>query len=162
ALAVLLAAILSLAEIRRTLGPLGKLLEATRRVGERDFSTAVDVHSHDELGALATMFNATTARLGGQFTALLTLSEIDQAILSRLDLERIIETVVVRMRDIVPADFVSIAIVDRNAADVVRIYTCDPRRDGRLEIDRAACSAADTRVLLSHPEGLWIDRAQAV
>ena len=57
----------------------------------------------DEFGELAVSFNSMAARLGSQFTALLTLSDIDQAILSRLDLDRVIETVVMRMRDIVPA-----------------------------------------------------------
>jgi diguanylate cyclase (GGDEF)-like protein len=155
-------AFLSVTQIRRTLGPLEKLIDATRRAGDRDFSTRVDVPGDDEFGELATSFNSMAARLGSQFTALLTLADIDQAILSRLDLDRVIETVVMRMRDIVPADYVSIAIVDRNAPEMVRIYTRDQRREGGLELERCSCSTDDTRVLLAHPEGLWIDRTQAV
>jgi hypothetical protein len=48
---------------------------------------------------LAQSFNTMAARLGGEFTALMTLADIDQAILSRLDLDRVIETVVMRMRE---------------------------------------------------------------
>ena len=33
-----------------------------------------------------------------------------------------------RMREVVPADYVSVAIVDRNAPAMVRIYTCDQSR----------------------------------
>ena len=161
ALALLFVAFLSVTQIRRTLGPLEKLIDGTRRAGERDFSTRVDVSTDDEFGELATSFNSMAARLGSQFTALVTLSDIDQAILSRLDLDRVIETVVMRMHDIVPADYVSIAIVDRNAPEMVRIYTRDQRREGALELERCACSTADTDVLLAHPEGLWIDRTQA-
>ena len=162
ALALFVVTLLSVVQIRRTLGPLEKLIDGARRVGERDFATRVDVPGEDEFGELATSFNSMAARLGSQFTALLTLSDIDQAILSRLDLDRVIETVVMRMRDIVPADYVSIAIVDRNAPEMVRIYTRDQRHEGGLELERCACLTADTRVLLAHPEGLWIDRMQAV
>jgi len=101
------------------------------------------------------------ARLGGEFTALTTLADIDQAILSRLDLDRVIETVVMRMREVVPADYVSVAIVDRNAPAMVRIYTCD-QSHGMLELERCVFSRGDTEVLLAYPDGLWLDCDQAV
>jgi diguanylate cyclase (GGDEF)-like protein len=148
-------------QVRRTLGPLEKLIDGTRRAGEGDFSTRVDVRSDDEFGELANSFNSMAARLGGQFTALMTLADIDHAILSRLDLDRVTETVVMRMRDIVPADYVSIAIVDRNAPGNVRIYTRDQRGDHGLEIECCTCAAADTSDLLAHSNGLWLERERA-
>jgi len=160
-LAVLVVALLSVTQVRRTLVPLEKLIDGTRRAGNRDFSTRVDVTADDEFGELATSFNSMAARLGSQFTALLTLADIDQAILSRLDLDRVIETVVLRMRDIVPADFVSIAIVDRNAPAMLRVYARDQQSSGGLELERCACAAEDTAVLLAHPDGLWLERAEA-
>src|SRR5205085_3420703 len=105
----------------RTLGPLERLIDATRRAADKDFSARVDVSNHDEFGELASSFNSMATRLGSQFTALMTLADIDRAILSRLDVDRVLETVVTRMRDIVPADHVSIAILDRNAGDMLRI-----------------------------------------
>ena len=44
------------------------------------------------------------------------------------------------MRDIVPADFVSIAIVDRNAPEMLRIYTRDQGADTGLQLERCACA----------------------
>ena len=161
-LAVLVVALLSVTQVRRTLVPLEKLIDGTRRAGNRDFSTRVDVAADDEFGELATSFNSMAARLGSQFTALLTLADIDQAILSRLDLDRVIETVVLRMRDIVPADFVSIAIVDRNAPAMLRVYTRDQGVADGLALERCACSTGDTAELLAHPDGLWLDRENAV
>ena len=161
-LALLVVALLSITQVRRTLGPLEGLIEGTRRAGDRDFSARVDASSNDEFGELASSFNSMAARLGSQFTALLTLSDIDQAILSRLDLDRVIETVVTRMRDIVPASFVSIAIVDGNAPAMLRIYTRNQGRDGGLQLDRCACATEDVSVLLTYPDGLWLDGAQAV
>ena len=161
-LALAIAALLSAMQIHRTLGPLEKLIEGLRRAGEKDFSARVNVRGGNEFGQLAVSFNSMAARLGGEFAALLTLADIDQAILSRLDLDRVIETVVMRMRDVVPADYISIAIVDRNAPSMVRIYTRDQHREAGLELERCAFSNEDTGVLLAYPDGLWLDRAQAV
>ena len=162
AIAALIVAVLGVMEIRRTLRPLEDLREGVRRVGQKDFSVRVDVGRNDEFGDLAASFNSMAAHLGGEFTALLTLADIDHAILSRLDLDRVIETVVMRMREVVPADYVSIAIVDRNAPAMVRIYTRDQRQEGGLELERCEFSREDTGVLLAYPDGLWLDRAQAV
>ncbi len=161
-IALLIAAGFCVTAIRRTLRPLEDLRKGTRRVSEKDFSARVDVDGNDELGELARAFNTMAARLGGEFKALLTLADIDQAILSRLDLDRVIETVVMRMREVVPADYVSVAIVDRNAPAMVRIYTRDQSREGGLELERCAFSREDTQVLLAYPDGLWLDRVQAV
>jgi len=160
-LALLVAVLLGIAQVRRTLVPLEKLIEGTHRTGDREFSARVDVRSDDEFGELASSFNAMAARLGSQFTSLMTLSDIDEAILSGLDLDRVIETVVARMRDVVPAEFVSIAIVDRNSPEVLRIYTRDHGADGAIELERCTCATEDTVALLTHPDGLWVDREGA-
>ena len=162
AVAALFVAVLGITQICRTVRALDDLREGVRRVGEKDFSVRVDTRGNEELDGVGTSFNTMAARLGGEFTALLTLADIDQAIVSRLDLDRVIETVVMRMRDIVPADYVSIAIVDRNASAMVRVYTRDQRGNGGLELERCAFTPEDTGVLLAYPDGLWLDRAQAV
>ena len=161
-LAFLVVAIASLTQVYSILRPLNAARDVARRVSEKDFSARIDTAGNQELGELAQSFNTMAARLGGEFTALMTLADIDQAILSRLDLDRVIETVVMRMREVVPADYVSVAIVDRNAPAMVRIYTCDQARHGGLELERCPFSRADTEVLLAYPDGLWLDRAQAV
>ena len=161
-LAFLLAAVVSLTQVGDILRQLQAVRDVTRRVSEKDFSARVDVAANHEFGELAHSVNTMAARLGGEFSALMTLADIDQAILSRLDLDRVIETVVMRMREVVPADYVSVAIVDRNAPAMVRIYTRDQSRDGGLELERCAFSRTDTDVLLAYPDGLWLDREQAV
>jgi len=161
ALSLLVAALLSLTQVRRTLVPLEKLIEGTRRAGDQDFSTRVPVSGSDELSELATSFNVMNARLGHQFTALTTLAEIDRAILSRLDVDRVIETVVKRIRDIVQTDYVSVAVLDRSAAGMMRIYTRDEKGGEHSTLERSACPAEDTLELLSHPSGIWPDTRAA-
>jgi diguanylate cyclase (GGDEF)-like protein len=156
ALAILVVALLSVSQVRRTLVPLERLIEGTRRAGNRDFAVRVDVRGNDEFGELAASFNSMAARLGSQFTALMTLADIDRAILSRLDVDRVLETVATRMREIVPADCISIGVLDRNASAIMRLYTRDQRVEGSLSIERAPCSDADARELLAHPDGRWL------
>jgi diguanylate cyclase (GGDEF)-like protein len=157
ALSLLVAALLSLTQVRRTLVPLTKLIDGTRRAADKDFSTRVDVSGNDEFSELAISFNAMNARLGKQFTALTTLAEIDRAILSRLDVDRVIETVITRIRDIVQTDYVSVAVLDRTAAGMMRIYTRDEHGGEHAALERSACPEEDTLELLSHPSGMWID-----
>ena len=159
AVALLLVALLSLNQVRRTLVPLERLIEGTRRAANKDFTVRVEVRGQDEFGELAASFNSMAARLGSQFTALMTLADIDRAILSRLDVDRVLETVVTRMREIVPADYVSIAVLDRNATDMLRIYTRDQRGERALEIERSTCAPDQAKALLAHPEGQWLDGA---
>jgi nitrogen fixation/metabolism regulation signal transduction histidine kinase len=55
----------------------------------RDFDSRVKVTSGDEFEELATSFNNMAKQLGRQFNALTTMAQIDRAILSALDTERI-------------------------------------------------------------------------
>ena len=162
ALALLVVALLSIRVVRRVLRPLEKLIDGTRRAGNQDFSIRLDDSGDDDLGELATSFNSMASRLGSQFNALTTLTDIDDAILSRHDLDRVVDTALKRMRAIVPADIVSIAIADRNAAGSLRITTRDQRNDGALEHECSTHSADGTTGLLVHPNGQWFDRTAAV
>ena len=116
---VLLASII---QIRRSLVPLEKLQEGTRRIAVRDFDSRVTVTSKDEFEELATSFNAMAGRLGRQFNALTTISEIDRAVLSALETEKIVETVLARMPDVLPCDFASVTLLDPEAPGTVRTY----------------------------------------
>jgi diguanylate cyclase (GGDEF)-like protein len=157
AVALLVVALLSIRGVRRMLSPLEMLIEGTRRAGNQDFSARLGA---DELGELATSFNSMATRLGSQFSTLVTLADIDDAILSRHELDRIVDTAVLRMREIVPADLVSIAILDRNAPGTMRVCTRDQASGDALEHVCTAHAAADTAGLAAHPGGLEIDHAR--
>ena len=66
-LAVLIVALLSTVQIRRSLDPLRALLEGTERVGRREFDRPVDISSGDEFEDVARGFNEMTQRLKAQF-----------------------------------------------------------------------------------------------
>ena len=123
--------LLSIIQIRRSLVPLEKLQEGTRQIARRDFDSRVTVTSKDEFEELATSFNAMAARLGRQFNALTTMSEIDRAILSALETEKIVDTVLARLPDVLPCDFASVTLLDPEAPGTVRTYIPGLHRGGK-------------------------------
>jgi putative nucleotidyltransferase with HDIG domain len=114
--------LLSVIQIRRTMRPLEKLKDGTQRVAMRDFDSRVTVTSGDEFEELGASFNDMARQLGRQFNALTTMAEIDRAILSALDTEKIVGTVVTRMHDFFRYDFVGVTLFDSQGKNPARTY----------------------------------------
>ena len=111
-LAIWLVTLLSLIQIRRNLVPLERLKEATQRMSGLNFGTPVSITSNDEFQDLARSFNDMADRLSRQFQALDSINQIDRAILSSLDTEKIVRAVLSRLGRIVPLDCVSISLAE--------------------------------------------------
>jgi diguanylate cyclase (GGDEF)-like protein len=129
-------ALLALTQVRRTLVPLERLLEGTRRVARQEFGTPVVVDGDDEFGELAQSFNAMSNRLERQFSVLATLADVDRAILSRPDVAHVIETILERMSQIVPACDACIAVFDHRDPTTVGVYTRRADGDGPASVER--------------------------
>ena len=99
--AVAAASALAVIVARATTRPLAELSEAASRVAEGDLGTVIEVHSRDEVGDLASSFNAMTTALQGSVGALQLSHEELRASLARLgdtlssthDLDRILVVV---------------------------------------------------------------------
>ncbi|MBX3342628.1 MAG: HAMP domain-containing protein, partial [Nitrospira sp.] len=111
-IAVFVAALLGVVQIRKFMGPLEQLSEGTRRIAARNFATPVQVRSGDEFELLASSFNAMASRLNQQFTQLATIHEIDRSVLSVLDPSRIVDTVLTRLREVSPCDGIAMLLMD--------------------------------------------------
>ncbi len=159
-LSFLLVALLSLTQIRRTLVPLEQLIEGTRRLGSNDFAAKVEVSSGDEFGELAGSFNAMAARLGRQFGIMTTLSKIDRAILSELDMERIVEDVLLRLKEHFNAACASISIIDYDSPENVRVHAV--ANDGaRPPVERWSLTGDAGEKLRAIANGQWMNRETA-
>jgi len=156
-LALLCIVLMSIVQIRRTLVPLERLIEGTRRAADKDFAVQVPVGRSDEFGELAQSFNTMTARLGRQFTALSTLAEIDRAILTRPDVEQVIDAVLKCIRSIVPAERASVVLIDRHASGTARVFTRGPVDGAATELVRIRSVAVNAQQLGIRPEGAWVD-----
>ena len=113
---------LSMVQIRRSLDPVQKLKEGTRRIASRDFESRVTISTGDEFEELADSFNAMAGQLGRQFHTLASISEIDRAVLSSLDVGTIVETVLARVRDVFPCEVVSVTLRDAGETRLARTY----------------------------------------
>ena len=80
-LAVALAILLAVAQIRRQVGPLAELEAKTRMLAMGDFSGRIDLRGDDEFASLARSFNRTAESLNLRFHLLRTLADLDRAIL---------------------------------------------------------------------------------
>lgn len=138
-LALWVVLLLSLVQIRRNLVPLGKLKEATTRIALGNFHTRVTVNSGDEFEELAVSFNSMARRIERQLNSLKVVNEIDRAILSAWDIEKIVDTLSNRLSELLPLDLVAVNLFDsgRSLRALTYIYGPDlnsPRLTEKVEV----------------------------
>ncbi len=153
--------LLSIVQIRRSLIPLEKLREGTRRVAEQDFYSQVTIKSGDEFEELAASFNTMASRLGKQFNALTTMGEIDRAILSAMDTEKIVEVVLTGIPDVLRCDRVSVTLLDSSTLTTGRTYIGNAK--GREKtIETVILKPEEIEKLNDHPGSILIEVGEAV
>ncbi len=156
-LALLIVTLLTVVQVRRRLVPLERLVDATRRIGNQDFSTRIDVTSDDEFGELAGALQQMATRLGQQFSALSTWSEIDRMILTELNIDRIIDVVLRHLPHIVPADVIALTVVERDAPDLGRTYVRASAADPVVHTGRTQIPPAEAQLLLQRAAGFVVE-----
>ena len=158
-LGVLLAALLGLVKVRRTMGPLGQLTAATQRIAARDVAARVPVARDDEFGELATALNAMSERLGRQFHALEALAQVDSVLLSKVDIDRIAAIVLGRMREVAHADWRALLLADGAGTGTFKAHTIE-RAPTSWYADAIELPDALVGRLLAAPRGLTLDAAE--
>lgn len=149
---LLLVVLLTVTQVRRWLVPLELLTQATRRIGNRDFSTTVNVRTGDEFEELSHALNSMAARLGRQFSALVTWSEADRVILSDPRIDRVLETVLNRLPDMVPADVLSVTVLEDPKLGLARTYARSATAGTRVIVERTELSVAEINRLTTQSE----------
>ncbi len=139
--------LLSSYAIRKSLVPLDRLTEATRRIADRDFSTRVDVTSGDEFEDLADAFNNMSDRLQRQFSSLATNAAIHRAILSTIDTSSIVETAAVGALDTLNCDLVWVGVCGSGDSNEVDVSCADKLHPGSVRNFSTSLSAWDIEVL---------------
>jgi putative nucleotidyltransferase with HDIG domain len=152
--------LLSVIQIRRNLVPLKKLKEGTLEVAKGDFDTRVAITSADEFEELAGSFNTMSRQLGRQFQTLTTVAEIDRAILSALHTEKIVETVLTRMRDVFSCNGVSVTLIDSKETSMAHTYVEDDTAS-RKRGETVELSPDEVKRLNDNREHLIIERDES-
>jgi putative nucleotidyltransferase with HDIG domain len=139
--------LLSLVQIRRNLDPLKKLMESTREISEGNFQTRVNVKSGDEFGELAESFNSMTRRIEKQLTSLKVVNEIDRAILSSWDIERIVDVVSRRIGELIPHDFLGVSLFESSGVNPALMYIYDRGTDFKRQAKTIEVTAKELQEL---------------
>jgi len=155
-MSILVVLLLSMIQIRRSLIPLEKLHEGTKRIAKRDFGSQVTIKSGDEFEELGASFNIMATRLGKQFKALTTIAEIGRAILSALDTEKIVNTLLSRMPDLFPCDLISVTLIHSQAPNVGQMYIRDRNPNKGFHEEGTLLHSEEVEKLRHHSEGFFI------
>jgi putative nucleotidyltransferase with HDIG domain len=139
--------LLSVIQIRKTMDPLERLKDGTRQIAMRQFDSRVKVQSDDEFEELAGSFNEMARQLGRQFSALTTMAEIDRAVLSALDTEKIVNTAVTRLREFFNYEFVGLTLLSSNSGNSPRTYVGTGNQDDVREVDGVEIMPGDVEKL---------------
>jgi diguanylate cyclase (GGDEF)-like protein len=108
---LLMVALLSLIEIRRTMVPLEKLVDSTRKISQGKF-TQVQVEGKSEFSELAESFNNMSVNIKRQLDTLQSLSAIDRKMVSNLDVDQIINQVIIRTQSLIPSAIICVTSLD--------------------------------------------------
>lgn len=127
---LLIVVMLSLIQVRRTMVPVERLIDGTRRLSDRDYAARVQHDSRDEFGELARSFNHMASQIGDQVAAMQIQSAIDREILNGLDVARILQTVARRIDQMLPDGRSAIVELDRSARGLTRLH----RGEGAFQI----------------------------
>ncbi len=149
---------LSFNQIRRSLIPLEKLKAGAQRIAKRDFDARITITSRDEFADLAKTFNSMAHQLGKQFNTLTTIAEIDRAILSAINTEDIVTTLLKRINDVFPCDTASVILIDNHDPKKGMIYTGGDHQGKQKMKHRLTLSVKDISELDDHKNVMIIER----
>ncbi len=161
-LALLLVTWFTIRQARDILVPVERLAKRARAIARKDFAARLNMNRNDEFGELAAAFDNMSARLGSQFAALTALSEIDQLILSAVETEQVVRTVIDRIGSVVRTDTVSVTLFDPDNPVLARTYSRAPEAGGQVSISRIDVTAAERNAMETHPQGEWVPLASSM
>ena len=117
-----LSVLLAIFQIRKRLVPVEKLQEGTQRIAQNDFRFKVQIRSNDEFEELANSVNTMAEQLGRQFHTLQTKAEIDRAVLSLLNTEQIVQTILTRFSAVFPCDCAGVTLFATDPSEPDQLY----------------------------------------
>ncbi len=159
-LSLLVTVILSIYFIRKSLEPLKMLKEGTHQIAGNNFNHRVEIASRDEFEELGEAFNQMAVQLNDQFNTLETSAQITRSVLSSLETQRILDTVISRMTDCFSCEAVGIGLLNSDQPGRIQCYLAGSQAEnGIRKIDRKLLPS-DIKRLHNNPEFLIIKQNQ--
>jgi len=154
AMAFAVAAIVS----ERYLPPLRALQKALSRLRERRFET-LPRGSVEEFMAIEREFNATSLSLERDWRAFEVLGEVDRALLAASEIDRALDVVLPKFRELTRAQCVGVILLDPTAHAHGRLFMAALGAD-ELPVQRVTFDSAMISTVREAPEGLTVARIE--
>jgi diguanylate cyclase (GGDEF)-like protein len=128
-IALALAAVAGAIEGARGARRLRKLAESARRMGQQDFTAPVPLGGRGEVAALARAMSDMAQNLGATLTVQQIFAQMDDAILTKLDVRALIRSALRCLRLVTHAEVVILGLFDAEEADTLHLFSI--RKGGR-------------------------------
>jgi putative nucleotidyltransferase with HDIG domain len=147
---------LSIHFIHTSLEPLEILKEGTRQIAGSNFNHRVAITSRDEFEKLGEAFNQMAVQLKDQFNELETNALITRSVLSSLETQKILDTVISGMTDCFSCESVTIGRVNGEQPDRIQCYVADGQAENRIRRIDCELRPSDIKRFDNSPEFLII------
>jgi diguanylate cyclase len=147
-----LALLLSVMQIRRSHRPLAVLTQAALRIGARRPTPPVVLEAGDEYGTLALAFNRMAANVTRQFHLMAALARIDRMILGSPSIATVIEKTVHELPRLTGSRLAAVVLLQEDA-DEAAVYVAHRDDPERVRLRRAPANVEDLRSLMQEREG---------
>ena len=154
--ALLLVAVLSLIQVRRSIDPLQRLVDGTRRLARQDYGVRVQLVGDDEFRELGESFNEMATQMEEHVHEMALLSAIDREILDAPDVGRLVQRVLHRLGELAPTAAVAVCIVD--PAQPLRLLCHVRRANGDVEVRELTPDASGWDAIAGDADtAAWVD-----
>ncbi|MGH8231430.1 MAG: diguanylate cyclase domain-containing protein, partial [Steroidobacteraceae bacterium] len=152
---------LSISSLRGQRRSLELLMQAAKRIAQRDFEAFRGPACDNEFGDLARSLDAMSDKLRVQFAALEALADVDRLLLCTPELELILDTLLPRIARLIGCSTVSVLLFDPDSTDHARVYDYSVTQQEQLPVRRITTDIAALRALCEQPGPPLIDAASA-
>ncbi len=119
---ILIISLISINQIKKILVPLEVLSLWTKKISKREFSEKVNITSGDEFQDLGESFNSMADDLARQFTVMTAMSDLDRAILTTMNREKVVEAIFKNLSDYLKYNYASVVLLNTTLQNIANIY----------------------------------------
>jgi diguanylate cyclase (GGDEF)-like protein len=132
---------------------LERLTDSTRRIARQDFSAAVPVEGRGEVATLARAINDMAQHLGATLSVQQILAQMDDAILTKLDIRALVRGALRCMRLVTLAEVVILGLIDAEDSESLHLFAIRRGSRNAISTQRVKNGAELLRRLAQAPGG---------
>jgi diguanylate cyclase (GGDEF)-like protein len=134
--AACVAVVVGLLQSQSLVRRIDRLIRSTRRIGRQDFSALVPQEGSDEVAELARAFNDMTRNLGTSLAVQGILAQMDDAILTKLDVGALIRSALRCMRHVTQGEVVVLGLFENDTAEAMRVFVMKQGERSRIDSEK--------------------------